>query len=115
MEVSGRLYNSGRFKLKEKETQVPLNRLLGGPQSESEHFGEHKSLASERRISKFLGAYARSLLTVLTELFRSLWFRLAFSVFEELLAVCVKSAHREITEVTAKYISNKQTCCTCLL
>ena len=115
MEVSGRLYNSSRFKPKEIETQVSMNRLLGGPQNESEHFGEHKISCFWKDNFQFLGAHARSLVTALTELFRSLWIRLAFSVSEELLAVCVKSAHREITESTAKYISNKQTCCTCLL
>jgi hypothetical protein len=64
MEVSGQLHASAAL------PQYPFDRKLRGPQSSSERSGEEKkSLQSPCRESN-PGRPARSLVTILTELFR---------------------------------------------
>jgi hypothetical protein len=77
------------------------------PQSESEHFGEYESNCFWKENLQFLGAYAHSLVTVLTELFLALLIRLAFIATQELLAVCHIGALWSYWEHWSMYQINK--------
>jgi hypothetical protein len=60
---------SGRFTYRGKSPRYPLDRRLGGPQNRSGHGGEEKNSHNCTRPELILGRPARSLVSVLTELY----------------------------------------------